>query len=196
MASLSSEKQNQPRHSAATSPPWPRQRSAKGPPGLAFRCFRGQKDGVACHIFTQTLGRLVRLLTVTQDPWWVLGSAAVYLKSYDPGRIGDIDVLLSEADAQRLMVENGLDNHRDGGTPRYRSAYILKPELGEMPVELLAGYETYQDNAWSSIWPGSRNLVSFGGNELFVPSDAELISIFKQLGRAKDFDRIRAMRAR
>lgn len=148
------------------------------------------------HSFNQTLDRLVRLLAVTEDPWWILGSAAVYLRGHDPGHIGDIDVLLSVADAQRIMSDHGLYNQRDGGTPRYRSAYILKPNLGDMRIELLAGYEIHQDGVWTSIRPTSRNSISYNGNVVFVPSDAELISIFEQLGRAKDIVRIRSMQTR
>ena len=148
------------------------------------------------HTFNQTLERLVRLLNAAQDPWWILGSAAVYLKGRDPGRIGDIDVLLSEADAERVMSDQGLHNLKDGGTPRYRSAYVLKPNVGETPVELLAGYDIFQDNVWRPVWPVSRIAILYRGNEIFVPSDEELISIFERLDRAKDFDRIRAMQAR
>ena len=148
------------------------------------------------HSFKQTLKRLAGLLTVTEDPWWILGSAAVYLKGYEPGGIGDIDVLLSEADARRLMSAHGLSNQRDGGTDRYRSVYVLKPNLGEMPVELLAEYEILHDNVWCPVRPLSRAFVSYQGDAFFVPSDEELISIFAQLGRPKDFDRIRAMQRR
>lgn len=196
MASLSPEKQNQPRQRAVISLPHIRQRPAMGPSELAFCDDRGQKHGVKHSMFDQTLERLVSLLKETQDPWWILGSAAVYLKGYDPGDIGDIDVLLSEADAQRLISDQGLDNLRDGGTDRYRSAYVLKPSLGELPVELLAGYEIFHDKAWRSVSPLSRVSISYQGAALFVPSDQDLISIFTQLGRSKDFDRIRAMQRR
>ncbi|GAB5453786.1 MAG: hypothetical protein Hens2KO_00150 [Henriciella sp.] len=149
-----------------------------------------------CQSFSQTLERLVRLLAVTKDPWWILGSAAVYLKGYDPGRIGDIDVLLSGADARRVMSDRGLNNQMDGGTQRYRSAYVLKPKLGDMPVELLAGYEIFQNGVWTSVWPVRRTAIAYKDSEVFVPSDEELIAIFEQLGRAKDFDRIRSMQTR
>ncbi|NQY38857.1 MAG: hypothetical protein HRT80_02030 [Henriciella sp.] len=104
--------------------------------------------------------------------------------------------LLSEADAQRVMSDQGLVNHHDGGTQRFRSSYVLRPNLGEMPIELLAGYEIFRADAWSQVWPGSRISIFYENNELFVPSDVELIAIFEGLGRAKDFDRIRAMKAR
>ncbi|MEL6691663.1 MAG: hypothetical protein AAFQ12_01325 [Pseudomonadota bacterium] len=133
---------------------------------------------------------------MTEDPWWILGSAAVFLSGHDPGPIGDIDVLLSEADAQRLMSDQGLENLRDGGTPRYRSTIVLRPTLGEMPVELLAGYEVFQNDTWIAIWPTSRVSVTYPDREVFVPSVEEQISMLEMLGRAKDFDRIRAMQAR
>lgn len=163
---------------------------------LAFWGDRRQKSVVSRLTFNQTLERLVCLLTTTKDPWWILGSAAVYLKGYDPGHIGDIDVLVSEADAQRLMSDHGIDNQRDGGTLQFRSAYVLRPSLGEMSVEVLAGYEIFQNDAWSYVLPGTRISISHKKMDVFVPSDEDLISIFERLGRAKDFDRICAMQAR
>ena len=166
------------------------------PSGLVFLGVRRQKAPVSRLTFNQTLERLVHVLTVTEDPWWILGSAAMYLKGYDPGHIGDIDVLLSEADAQRVMSVQALNNDSDGGTPRYRSTYVLRPHLGKVPVELLAGYEIFQNPDWYPVWPLSRIALTYRNNEIFVPSDKELISIFERLGRTKDFDRIRAIQAR
>lgn len=146
--------------------------------------------------FNQTLEYLVDLLALTEDPWWILGSAAVFLSGRDPGLIGDIDVLLSEADAQRIMSDQGLENLRDGGTPRYRSTIVLRPNLGQLPVELLAGYRIFQNDAWNAIWPSTRVSVTYRGHEVFVPSVEEQISMLEMLGRAKDFDRIRVLQAR
>ena len=145
---------------------------------------------------SQTLERLAEFLSVTQDPWWILGSMAVFLKGYDPGRIGDIDVLVSEGDAARLMSHHGLANDKDGGTSRYRSNYVLQPILGDLPIDLLAGYEIFYGETWRPIEPKSHQQVTYDGITFYVLADEELIALFEMLGRAKDLDRIRAMQTR
>ncbi len=145
---------------------------------------------------TQTLLKLAHYLSQVEDPWWILGSAAVYLKGYDPGRVGDVDVLVSEQDAVRLMSRHGWSNDKDGGTKRYRSGYVLRPDLGTLPVEILANYEIMSRQTWEPVWPASRLKGMHFGRAFYVPSDEELVEIFRRLERPKDFDRIRAMQGR
>ena len=145
---------------------------------------------------TQTLQKLAHCLLQVEDPWWILGSAAVYLKGYNPGRVGDVDVLVSEQDAVKLMSRHGWSNDKDGGTERYRSGYVLRPDLGALPVEILANYEIMSRQTWKPVWPASRHKVLHNGGAFYVPSDANLIEIFERLARPKDFIRIRAMQGR
>jgi hypothetical protein len=145
---------------------------------------------------TQTLLKLAQCLSQVEDPWWILGSAAVYLKGYDPGQVGDIDVLVSAQDAAKLMSRYGWGNDKDGGIERYRSGYFLRPNLGGQPVEILANYEILTRQKWEPVRPKSRLQVMHFGRAFYVPSDAELVEIFERLARPKDFDRIRAMQAR
>ena len=133
------------------------------------------------------------LLSGAQDPWWIIGSASVALKGYSAGQIADIDVLVSPADADRLMARHGLDNLQDGGTARYRSSHFLRPIVGEVPVEIMAGYEIFRDHEWRPVWPPSRERIRVGRVDIFAPSDADLIDILKRLERAKDLARIQAM---
>lgn len=141
----------------------------------------------------ETLHHVAHLLSKTHEPWWILGSGAVALKGYDAGPVGDVDVLVSERDADHLIDQFGLKNRNDGGTLLYRSSYFLTPDLGPMPVEIMAGYEIHADQIWHPIWPTSRQRVQVSGVDLFVPSDAHLIEIFRMLGREKDQQRIHAM---
>lgn len=143
-----------------------------------------------------TLQSAVSFLAIARDPWWVLGSAAVALKGYEAGEVGDVDILVSEADAFRLLEQHGLKNQQDGGTALFRSSVFLLPELGPIRVEVMAGYEICVQGAWAPVWPSSRQIIDFGSADLFVPSNQDLIAIFKRLGREKDHLRINAMQAR
>ena len=142
---------------------------------------------------TNTLSAVARMLSDAKDAWWVLGSVAVAVKGYEAGHIADIDVLVSPEDAKRLMAVHGLDNLHDGGTARYRSTHFLCPDLGPIPVEIMAGYEILSGEAWQAVWPLSRERIQVGGANVFVPSDADLIDILQRLGRDKDQPRLQAM---
>lgn len=144
---------------------------------------------------TQTLSNLVPFLDQMQDPWWVLGSAAVALKGFDPGDVRDVDVLVSVRDAEALTLRWTIKNEPDGGTALYRSDYFLRPDLGPLPVEIMAGYKIFRDGIWLAVWPETREQIEFGGALVFVPDDNDLLSIFRALGREKDLKRISVMRS-
>lgn len=136
------------------------------------------------------LKRVSELLSNTADPWWVLGSAAMALIGVNPGEVRDIDVLVSNRDAQALMKHHALINAADGGNDRFRSAVFLLPELGDVRVEIMAGYEIRTGGTWTPVCPVTREKVSVGGSEVFVPTAAEQIDILRQLNRPKDLARL------
>ena len=130
-------------------------------------------------------------LSDTTDPWWVLGSAAMALIGVDPGEVRDIDVLVSPRDAQALMRAHSLANLADGGTDRFRSDYFLQPNLGEIPVEVMSGYQIFESGRWLPVAPASRLAVTVGGATVFVPDRTDQIDLLKRLGRPKDLNRLR-----
>lgn len=178
-----------PRQRAVTRTPDDRQYPVRLVISYAIR----HKSGVIPDNLLSTLTRLTSDLRVTEDPWWVLGSAAAALKGYAVGSVGDVDVLVSLRDADRLSRIWQIDNCADGGTGLYRSAIFLTPHLGPVPVEVMAGYEIRQGDDWLKVWPETREIVSCAGMDMFVPADADLIQIFQWLGRQKDHDRLAAM---
>lgn len=142
---------------------------------------------------SHTVRKLADLLVGLEDAWWVLGSAAMALKGYDPGDVRGVDVLVSARDAVSLMTRFGLQNENDGGSSRYRSTYFLKPKLGPLPVEIMADYEIYHLKRWRSVWPDSRHPIRVSEVEVYVPSDEDLLDTFRWLDRAKDQQRIQTL---
>lgn len=126
----------------------------------------------------------------TDDPWWVLGSAAMALIGVDPGEIRDIDVLVSPRDAQKLMHVHRLANQADGGTDRFRSDCFLQPCLGDIPVEVMSGYRIFERGDWVSVAPATRLAITLGAATVFVPDRADQIDLLKRLGRPKDMERL------
>jgi hypothetical protein len=140
----------------------------------------------------QTLQRVADLLADARDPWWVLGSAAMALIGIDPGEIHDIDVLVSAPDAEALMHAFALTNQADGGTTHFRSDYFLIPPLGEIRVEIMAGYHILSEAAWTPVCPATRQAIAVGPATVFVPERQDQINLLTRLGRPKDHARLRA----
>lgn len=136
------------------------------------------------------LERVAELLADAEDPWWVLGSAAMALIGIDPGDIGDIDVLVSGRDAEALMQAFALPNQADGGTSHFRSDYFLVPPLGDVRVEIMAGYHIRSGDGWQRVTPASRQAVVVGSATLFVPERDDQIELLERLGRKKDLARL------
>jgi len=137
-----------------------------------------------------TLERISDFLAENVDPWWILGSAAIALIDIDPGEVRDIDVLVSPRDGARLMRAHELENQADGGTDRYRSDTVLRPELGNVPVEFLSNYFIKAKEQWVPLAPETRQSINLDGATLFVPDLNEQLEILVRLGRQKDLRRV------
>ncbi len=138
-----------------------------------------------------TLRRVAVFLAETRDPWWIVGSVAMALIDIDPGDIRDIDVLVSEQDADGLMRRHGLDNAVDGGTDRFKSNILLYPPLGPVSVEVMGNYRIRQGETWHLVKPQTRQKVVLDGIDLFVPDRSEQAQLLQRLGRPKDLQRLK-----
>ncbi len=123
------------------------------------------------------------------DPWWIIGSAAVVLHGVDPGTIRDIDILVSPNDAKTLSSSLQCKNMADQRSNRFRSVYLLKPDFGPFPVEIMAGLEFQSNGHWLALTPKTRQMFPIAGQKLYVPSRQELITILQLFGREKDLRR-------
>lgn len=142
-----------------------------------------------------TLLRTSDWLADTKDPWWILGSAAIALLGVDPNGVRDIDVLVSERDAEALMIHHSLENRFDGGTTCFRSNTFILPNLGALRVEVMAGYEIRVKDEWLNVWPQTRFSVVVSGSVLWIPEAREQIEILRMLNRPKDLGRIELIEA-
>ncbi len=139
--------------------------------------------------------RLAAFLEDTSDPWWILGSAAVALSGVNPGGVRDIDVLVSLQDARRLMETKALPNEVDGGGALFRSEIFLRPEIGDVPVEIMANYVIREEGGWWPVKLQTREAVSVCGTTVYVPELGEQAMLLQRLGRPKDLRRLACLRA-
>lgn len=140
-----------------------------------------------------TLARIADAASRLDDDWWIIGSAAAALSGADVPIVRDVDLLLSEADARRLL---GLwaGEPRTGAAPdaQFRSAVFARYDAAPLPIEAFGGFEMKIRDRWRPVAPLTR--IARGG--VFTPSVAEQIALLEAMGRDKDAARIAALTAR
>ncbi len=144
----------------------------------------------------QTLVMTADALAGAQDPWWVVSSAAVALHGVAPIEVGDVDVLMSVADAQRAMDRLGVVPIEDGASAMFRSTLFGRWELPPLLVEIMAGFHVAKGAEWTEVLPQTRVPVLVEGCVVYVPDQAELVEMLRLFGRPKDLERVRFLTSR
>jgi hypothetical protein len=134
-----------------------------------------------------TLARIVPELQLTcDDPWCLIGSAAAQLMGAEIA-LADVDVLVSSADAERLIARwaSQLDEaYEPAGAERFRSRFARFHFPGQ-PVEVMGGLELNSDEGWQPVRIGQMVLVGVNGVAVPVPSISEQIRVLESFGRSK-----------
>lgn len=125
------------------------------------------------------------MLAESQDPWWIIGSAAVALHGIDPGDIRDVDVVLSHADFQRCFANVRMKRELSPN-PLFRSDLFARRGRQPLVIEAMAGLQVNGPTGWRPLMIGTREEIREG---LYVPSRRELRAILLSFGRAKDIRR-------
>ena len=139
-----------------------------------------------------SLALIAEAMAPAGDPWWVIGSAAVALHGADPGSIEDIDIVLSVTDARRVLPAIGVALTPGSSDGQFRSTIYNRWAVPAHPAEFMAGFELYEDGAWSPVGFATREQVRSG---IFVPSHDELHALLLRFGRPKDLRRAASLRS-
>lgn len=131
-----------------------------------------------------------------RDPWWLIGSAALHVSGVPDIAVHDIDVLVTDADATRLLahwrerIDAAFEPER---TDLFRSRF---GRIGgfALPVEVMGDLELFRDGAWRMVWPADRDMVEWCGLTVPVPSLAAQCAILESFGRPKDIAKAEAVR--
>jgi hypothetical protein len=129
------------------------------------------------------------------DPWWIIASAAVALHGADAGRVSDVDVLLSIADARSILPTISIDLQAGTAHPAFRSAVFRRWSGSTLPVEFMAGFHYLHGTRWRAVRPTTRHAVKVGGGVVFIPERAELHAMLTAFGRPKDRERARSLQS-
>ena len=150
-----------------------------------MRTMKRQSDAA----FADSLRMLASALQDAQDPWWIIGSAAVALHGGDPGVIADIDVICSRRDLEALYKALPLANSPDTTKHMFTSELFGLWSAPPLEVEFMTGLKVRSGSDWQDVQPQTREAVSVDGATLFVPTRQELIAILRSFGREKDLRR-------
>ncbi len=141
------------------------------------------------------LVRLGRVMNEARDPWCLIGGAAALLHGAEVSRLRDIDVLVSLHDARAILDRLGLAPEVKTASDRFRSACFGTWDASGVPVEFMADFSVFADGKWIPVVPEPAETIGIGGIELFLPSLAGLIAMYRLFGRDKDRERIAGLEA-
>lgn len=141
----------------------------------------------------QTLVMTADALEGARDPWWIISSAAVALHGVTPIEVGDVDVLMSVADARRAMDRLGVVPIEDGASALFRSTLFGRWETPPLVVEIMAGFHVAAAAGWTELLPRTRMPVFVEGAVVYVPERVELAGMLRLFGRPKDLERVRLL---
>ncbi|MCB2098109.1 MAG: hypothetical protein KDE05_10785 [Parvularculaceae bacterium] len=140
-----------------------------------------------------TLDVIAAAAPAFEDEWWIIGSAAAALSGAEILDVRDVDLLLSERDAQALLKAwSASPPSPAAASGQFRSAVFARFEQAPLAIEAFGGFQMKVRDAWRDVRPLTR--IAQGG--VFTPSVAEQIALLEAMGREKDCARIDALRAR
>ncbi|MDP1696443.1 MAG: hypothetical protein Q8L45_01430 [Xanthomonadaceae bacterium] len=131
-----------------------------------------------------------------REPWWLIGSAALHVAGVPDIAVHDIDVLVSDADAVRLLahwherIDNAFQPER---SDLFRSRFGRISGFA-LPLEVMGNLELFRDGTWQPVRPADREVVEWRGLSVPVPSLVAQCAILESFGRAKDIARAHAVK--
>jgi hypothetical protein len=106
-----------------------------------------------------------------------------------------VDVLLSVADARRILPTIGIEPRPGSLHTAFRSSVFGTWTGTGLPVEFMAGFQRRSGEAWLPVRPATRQAVEVQGAVVFVPERIELQAMLTAFGRPKDIERARGLAA-
>jgi hypothetical protein len=148
----------------------------------------------------QTLAMVAAAAEDAAQPWWIIGSTAMALHGIPSAWLGtgaahakDVDLMMSAADAERLLRRVGGELRDAGGSDRFRSAVFGLWRAPPIPVEVFGGFSLAERGGWREVTLATRQAVTVAGARVFVPSREELVRLLRAFGRPKDLERARVL---
>ena len=144
-------------------------------------------------VLSTSLKAIGTVMAEAHDTWWIIASAAVALHGADPRHVADVDVLLSMADAGRILPAIGVEPRPGSRHALFRSGVFATWTGTDLPVDFMADFHRREGGAWVPVRPSTRRAVQVGATTVFVPEKADLQAMLAAFGRPKDLERARSL---
>ena len=143
-----------------------------------------------------TLAEVVRAAADLQDPWWVIGSAALTLVGLPGVAVPDVDVVTSRRDAERLIRRwtGSADPLPAVPSTQFRSEF-RRFRHAPLPIEVMGDFDVWTGADWYPVRPRTRVRVACGAGDVYVAAADEQVEILRRIGRPKDLVRAKALEA-
>ncbi|MEM7723949.1 MAG: hypothetical protein AAF376_16490 [Pseudomonadota bacterium] len=141
----------------------------------------------------RTLESTAACLNEAGVAWMVFGGAALVLHGHFENAVKDIDIIVTEADASTLAKSFSWENYADRQSSRFRSNYLLRPNFGRVPVEIMGGFCVRTETGWTAILPNEMQPIRIGSQIAYLPPKNRLVEILRLCGRREDLIRAEAL---
>jgi hypothetical protein len=143
---------------------------------------------------TSTLPKIAAVLAEADEPWWIIGSAAVALHLGRDIDVNDVDVLLAVEDARRVRKLLDIPAKKPKPHPLFHSVEYFSWNEPPLPVEFMADFSVFIEGGWSRVSCNTRQPFDVGGSVIYAPAAEELARLLTSFGRPKDKARLSLLR--
>lgn len=153
-----------------------------------------------CSHFTagleETLAEVARVGAPLQDPWWVVGSAAIALVGVNI-EVPHVELLVSERDAHTLLIDWAAPQPADAWQDRLRAIRGLHAST-PIPIAVIGQPEVMTETGWRPVVPSTRVEVTIAGGHdtstpqaraLYIPDPDDQLALLLLFRRPQDLVR-------
>ncbi|UDF02465.1 hypothetical protein [Asticcacaulis sp. AND118] len=129
---------------------------------------------------------LIRATLPPDEPWWIIGSAALYLSGI-PVDARDVDVYGSSDVIEAAGQALGMPVSPPRTDAKFRSSpyFQYRPE-GGLEIDFMGGLEVFSDGDWHELQIESNIWIE----AVRVPTLREQAATLRLFGRSKDIERL------
>jgi hypothetical protein len=140
-----------------------------------------------------TLKEAFPSLKLMKDDFYLIGSAALILSGIKIENIYDLDILVSDRDADFLMAEWGnrrIIEHAPKDNELFSSKFA-RYKFSELDIEILGELKVNKMGIWEKLEISDSQSITIDDFEIKTPTLNEQKRILQLFGRKKDKDRLK-----
>jgi len=140
-----------------------------------------------------TLKEASHALLLLKDNFYLIGSAALSLSGVKLDKMYDIDILVSDRDADFLKAEwgNQLINEIITTDDELFYSKFARYKFSVLDIEIMGDLKVNKKGIWERLEISENESITVGNFEIKIPTLAEQKRILQLFGREKDKKRIK-----